>query len=113
MRWASAEKQFCLVRSGNLASSVLFTTAYGREILILFLLDAAEAEGYDKIAYHGRRQPLWMLREKWEDADKSYLLRSKNSVAALIELRKRYFYKTLRRRWALNEVDVEEPLFLQ
>ena len=35
------KKQFCLIRSGNLASSVLFTTAYGREILMLFLLDPA------------------------------------------------------------------------
>ncbi|HWY41141.1 MAG TPA: hypothetical protein VNX27_10130 [Chthoniobacterales bacterium] len=107
------KKQFCLVRSGNLASSVLFTTAYGREILMLFLLDAAEAKGYDKIAYHGGRQPLWTLREKWEDADKRYLLKSKTSVVALIELRRRYFYQTLRRGWGLNEVEAEEPLFLR
>ena len=107
------KKQFCLVRSGNLASSVLFTTAYGREILMLFLLDAAEGKGYDKIAYRGGHQPLWRLREKWEDADKSYLLKSKTSVMALIELRRLYFYKTLRRGWGLDEVDEEEPFFLR
>lgn len=107
------KKQFCLVRSGTLASSVLFTTAYGREILMLFLLDAAEAKGYDKIAYHGRRLPLWTLREKWEEADKRYLLKSKSSVVALIELRRRYLYQTLGRGWGLSEVEVEEPLFLR
>lgn len=80
---------------------------------MLFLLDAAEAKGYDKIAYHDRRLPVWTLREKWEEADKSYLLKSKTAVAALIELRRRHFYKTLKWRWGLNEVNVEEPLFLQ
>src|SRR5215469_13142273 len=54
-------KHFCLVQSGKLASSILLTTAYGREILMLFLLDAAEAKGYDKVAYHDGRQPLWTL----------------------------------------------------
>ena len=107
------KKQFCLVQSGNLVSSFLFTTAYGRETLILFLLDVAEAKGYDKIAYHDGRGPIWTIREKWEEADKGYLLKSKSSVAALIELRKRHLYRTLRREWGLNEVEVEEPLFIR
>ena len=106
-------KHFCLVQSGKLASSILLTTAYGREILMLFLLDAAEAKGYDKVAYHDGRQPLWTLREKWEEADKGYLLKSKTAIAALIELRRRYFCKVLTTAWGLSEAEVEEPVFIR
>lgn len=107
------KKHFCLVQSGDLASSILFTTSYGREILMLCLLDGAEATGYDKTAYDCGRIPIWRLREEWDHADKGYLLKSKTAVTALIRLRERYLYRILRQEWGLGELESEEPLVMR